>query len=39
MSIAQPVCVFVALGIQHDMRTLHDVICGLPQSKKVFHIS
>jgi hypothetical protein len=32
-SITQPVYVFVALSIQHAMRMLHIVICGLPCSK------
>jgi len=30
--------VFVALGIQHILRVLHIVICGLPRSTKFFHI-
>jgi hypothetical protein len=29
---------FVALGIQHAMRMLRIVICGLPGPKRVFHI-
>jgi len=33
MSITQPVCAFVALGIQHAMRTHHIIICVLPRSR------
>jgi hypothetical protein len=36
MSIKQPECAFVALGIQHAMR--HNVICGMPRSAIFFHI-
>jgi hypothetical protein len=32
------VCVFVAFGIQHAMRTRHTVICGLPGSTIFFRI-
>jgi len=39
MSITQPVCVFLALDIRHAMRMNRIVICGLPRSTKIFHIS
>jgi len=29
---------FVALGIQHEMRMLYIVVCGLPGSTLYFHI-
>jgi hypothetical protein len=32
------VCVFVALGIQHVMRTRYIVICGLSRSTVFLHI-
>jgi hypothetical protein len=38
MSIAQPVCVFVALGVQHAMRMHHIVFCGPASSTIFFHI-
>ena len=36
-SIAYYECVFVALGIQHELRRLH-IICGLPGSTIFFNI-
>ena len=38
ISITYSECVFVALGIQHAMRMLHIVICGLSGSTVFFHI-
>jgi hypothetical protein len=38
ISIAQPECVFLALGIQHGMRMCHIVICGLLHSITFFHV-
>ena len=38
MSITQPWCVFVALGIQNAMRMRRIVICGLLRSTIFFHI-
>ena len=38
MSITQPECVFVALGIQQKTRMCPMVICGLPRSTIFFHI-
>jgi hypothetical protein len=35
MSITQPECVFVALGIQHAMGMRH-IICGLPSFTTLF---
>ena len=32
------VCVFVALGVQHEMRVRHIVVSGLPHCTKFFHI-
>jgi hypothetical protein len=36
MNVTQPVCAFVALGIQHAMCMCHIVICGLPGSSNIF---
>jgi len=38
LSITHSECVFVALHIQHAMRVLHIVICGLSGSTIFFHI-
>jgi hypothetical protein len=36
--ITHSACVSVALGIQHEMRMRHIVICGLPLYTIFFHI-
>jgi hypothetical protein len=38
ISITQPVCVFVALGIQPAMRMRHIAICGLSSSALLLHV-
>jgi len=38
ISIKQPECVYVALGIQQAMRMRHIVICGSSRSLIPFHI-
>jgi len=38
MSVTQPACVSVALGIQRAMRMRHIIICGLLRSAILFHI-
>ena len=38
LSIIQPECVFVALGIQYAMRMRHIHICGIPHPKTYFRI-
>jgi hypothetical protein len=38
MSVTEPECVFIALGIQHAMRMRHIAICSLPRSTVFFHI-
>ena len=38
MSITQPVCLIVALGIQYATCMRHIVVCGLPRSAIISHI-
>jgi hypothetical protein len=38
MSITQPVCAFVSLGIHQVLSMRHIIICGLPLSTTFFHI-
>jgi hypothetical protein len=38
MNITYSECVFVDLGIQHEMRMIHIVICILSGSTEFFHI-
>jgi len=38
ISVTYSECVFVASGIQHAMRMLHTVICGLSGCVIFFHI-
>jgi len=37
-SITYSECVYVALGIQHEMRMRHIVVCGLPLVSETFLI-
>jgi len=39
MSITYSECVFVALGIQYAMRVRRTVICDLPRSTTLVHIT
>jgi len=38
INITQPVCVFIALSIQHAMRMRLIVICSMSHSSKFIHI-
>jgi len=38
ISITHYECVFVALGIQHELRLRHIIICGLPDCTILFHL-
>jgi len=38
MSIAQPECVYVVLGIRQAMRMRHIAMCGLLRSTVLLHI-
>ena len=37
VNITPPLCVFVAIGIQHAIRLRHIVTCALPRSTILFH--